>query len=747
MLRSLFISSTVLLLMILDARSEALSQNVIEGIILNEQTEDPLEAASVQVTGSEFGTVTDTDGKFVLADLPEGIHTLIIRHVGFQSIEKEFEFSTTDERITLEIKLSPTGVEYEDIIITASPTGSNISYQPARSFSPEELQQQSAVSFGEMLDGEPGISMRSFGPAPSRPIIRGFDGDRILILENGERMGDLSNTAHDHNISLDPLAADRIEVIRGPASLLYGSSALGGVINLITSDMPRNWSPGSGGNISLDASTMNDGVGGYGRYQYAQNTWAATGRFSYRGAGDLRTPEGRLPGTFIDNMEAAGGFGYQSDRFNTGVALSAIDHNFGLPEDPGDPDEEAEIRMNQQTLQGHANLESRGFFENTELRFHGSRLFQQEIETEYNSGGMPDEDIELEFLQFAINSTLTLHHRPIGPLAEGAWGLNLQTRQLEVGGEEIFTPGANDWSAAFFTFNELPLTDIISMQFGLRGESRSLHTRLNDAFPVANSRHTTHALSGSMGLNIRPVNQLELGAQLARAHRFPILEELYAEGVHFGAGVYESGDPGLDTEVGHGGDLFVLWKSSSMHAELSGFYYHFDNFIAFEPTGNVYTDSRNREWEIFEYRAGRSEVFGGEAQLSYVASEAFQLDGILDYVQGTNLDTRQPLPTMPPLRLRLQTRFDPGQWWLGGEIRHITSQERVAEHEFSTDGYTLLNLNAGIRFDAAGTHRISLRVDNLTDTLYRDHLSRIDRSEFGSPMPGRNINLAYRFIF
>ena len=727
--------------------SSAVGQQVLQGVVTDARTGEPLAAATVQVVDTEHNTVTESEGSFRISGVEQGSYTLLVRFIGYQNVVKEIDLADIDDRESVEISLEPIGVDLEDVIITASPTGSDITYQSAHSYSAEELQQRASASFGEMLDGEPGISMRSFGPAPSRPVIRGFDGDRVLILENGNRMGDLSNTAHDHNISLDPLAADYVEVVRGPASLLYGSSAIGGVVNLITSDMPRNWSPGSSGNLSLDGSSMNDGVSGYGRYQYGEESWATTGRLSYRSADDLRTPEGTLPGTFINNLEGSAGFGYRTDRFESGLTFSAIDHNFGLPEELDDPDEEAEIRMDQQSLQGRANWSNEGFIENIEWRLHGSRIFQQEVETEYEGNGIYDEDIELEFLQYAMNSTITLRHRPHGFFDEGAFGVSIESRNIDVGGEEAFTPGADSWTAALFTYNEVPLWNNLHLQFGFRGEARTFNTRTNDDFPDIDEQRTSRALSGSIGLNVNPLSNLELGAQFARSHRFPILEEFYADGVHFGMGVYERGEPTLNTEVGQGIDVFAMWENERIGAELSGFYYSLSDYIAFEPTGQIYTDDRERDWDIYEYNAREAEVLGGEAQLSVVLTEELSMAGVLDYVRGTNVDSDEPLPTMPPLRGRIKKRYETDNWWIGGTIRFVDDQNRVAAEEQSTSGYTLINMDTGFSFDAGGVHRVSLRVDNLTNILYRDHLSRVDRTEFGSPMPGRNFNLSYRFLF
>ncbi|MCH8548181.1 MAG: TonB-dependent receptor [Balneolaceae bacterium] len=741
-----FLQLAVVLMLFGAGSVEAGTNNTNEplrGEIVDANTGESVPGATVQIEELNRGTSTDADGEFRFNDLPDGEYMLIARSVAHQ--EKKITIShPADGYLTIEIE--PTVVRVDDVIVTASPFGRDVQYQSAQAFNVQNLQDRQASSFGEMLDGEPGIAMRSFGPAPSRPVIRGFDGDRLLILENGERMGDLSNTAHDHNISIDPLVADRVEVVRGPASLLYGSSALGGVVNIITSDIPRDWERGSSGTVALEGSSMNDGFGSFGRYQVGGDRWAATGRFSYRGADDLRTPAGRLPGTFIQNLEGSAGAAYRSDRFKGGFSFSAIDHNYGLPEEIDDPDEEAEIRMNQQSLQGSGQWTIGRFFDQIDFRMNASRLFQQEVELEFEDGGI-DEDIELEFLQHAMNATVTARHQPFGVVDTGIVGMNTHIRQLDVGGDEAFTPGIDNRSVALFTFHEIPLSDITRLQFGVRGETHSLSTRPNDDFPGMNETRSSSALSGSVGLNVRPFSGFEVGGQIARAHRFPILEELYADGVHFGAGVYERGNSDLQTEVGLGSDLFVKWGNSRVRAEVAGYWYHISDYVAFEPTGETFRDSRNREWDIYEYSAHDARLLGGEAQITFQLTERLETGVSADYVRGSRLDSDSPLPTMPPLRYRVQTRYDTGRWWAGGNLRMVNSQKRVVDGELPTDGYTLLDFYSGIRFDQNGMHRISLRVDNVANTLYRDHLSRIDRTEFGSPMPGRNVRLSYRFMF
>ncbi len=205
----------------------------------------------------------------------------------------------------MRIFLRPSFVDMDEVIITASPTGSAVNYQSSQAFNTMEMIRRSGVSLGEMLDGEPGLSSRSFGGGPARPVIRGFDGERLVVLENGERMGDIQSTAPDHAITLDPLGMSRVEVVRGPASLLYGSSALGGVINVFTEDFPTDWENGLHGGAAFQGATNNNLVSQSTGLIYGSEHHAVAGRFIYRTGSDSQTPSGPLPNTQLDSYTAS----------------------------------------------------------------------------------------------------------------------------------------------------------------------------------------------------------------------------------------------------------------------------------------------------------------------------------------------------------------------------------------------------------------------------------------------------------
>jgi iron complex outermembrane recepter protein len=695
---------------------------------------------NVMLEGTRTGTITDVNGHFRLLNVPGGRHSLVITGMGYVTERIEVEI-VPGRNLEINIELDYRGLDLNEVVVTSSPTARGFRYQPDNVFTGEQLQRRADISFGEMLDGEPGISMRSMGPTPSRPVIRGLDGDRILILQNGERMGDLSETAAGHAISLDPLSANRVEVVRGPASLLYGSSAIGGVINIMTGDIPDAWDNGPSGVVSLQGASNNNMGAGFGRYTWGNDNMAATGRFGYRKAGDVMTPQGMVPGTFMENYDGSLGMGFKNDNLNGGFNLSAGSLRYGIPEELDNPDESVEVRIRQQMMQGRLHFRVNDFFDRAQLRIHATRFLQQEVEIELEEG-IPDEHIEVEFNKMNVSSTLTLQHRPVWVFDRGAFGLNIYGRRIGITGEDGFTPDEERMNLAIFTFQEVPLSRILRFQFGGRLDFLRAQALPNDFSDIDLSR-STFVYAGSAGLNLRPSDSWEFGGQIARSHRYPMLEELFAYGPHLCAGLYEIGSVNLKDEIGYGSDLFARWTKGPFSMEAAGFYNLFHNYIIMMPTGE--TDMASG-LPVVEYTGDRAAMYGGEVSTSLEILKGLNAGLSIDYVVGQRLnDQREYLPFMPPFRFSGNIEYDFGKGWAGTRLRAVSRQGRVAPEEDVTDGYTLIDFNAGLRLNSTGKHVIVFRVQNLLDTVYRDHLTRIEERNY--PMPGRNFNLAYRWFF
>ena len=711
------------------------------GHIINAADGEHIPFINVLVKDTRIGTITDASGHYILTNIPIGEHTLIVTGMGFET--KAIDFSIqAKQTIEIDVEVVPTDINLDAIVITSSPTASGFRYQPDMSYMGEELQKRSEISFGEMLNNSPGVAMRSMGSTPARPVIRGMDGDRILVLENGERMGDISETSADHSIALDPLAASRVEVIRGPASLLYGSSALGGVINIITTDIPDRWDHGSHGVFSLQGATMNKMGAGFGRYTYGNDKWSATGRVAYRESSEINTPDGVIPGTSMSNLDAAAGFGFNSSNKSGGLSFSIANQVYEIPEFIDDPNQGVEIQMQRQAVQGRTNIERKGFFDKAQVRFNATRMYQQEVEYEW-VGEQRDDEIELEYEKYSLSSTATIQHKPFSFFDRGAVGFNLHAHNLDIRGEDVYTPGEVRVNLGAFTFQEIPLSNKMRLQAGLRIDFQHTSAIFGDNTSQTNGIRNALNYTGSLGFNHRPIEGLEVGGQFARSHRNPSVEELYADGIHLGAGVYEIGNTNLKDEVGQGGDLFIRWTSDIIEVELASFVNAFKNYIIFEPTGNFDPKSG---YPIFQYSGDEARLIGGELSTTIKPFKGFEIGLGSDFVNGRRITNGNDyLPFIPPFRFMASLEYDFNAGWIGASLVSAAKQNRVAPDEDETEGYTLLGLSAGYRQSKYGNHVLILRVDNLLNQRYRDHLSRIEDRNF--PMPGRNISLAYRWFF
>jgi iron complex outermembrane receptor protein len=716
----------------------------IYGHVLDAKTGEHLPFVNMLVKGTRIGTTTDATGHYFLANLPPGEQTLLVSALGYRQAQLNF-VAISGKSVEANISLEPEAVELQEVVLSANPTASGFRYQPDAVLLGEMLQRKSEVSFGEMLNGQAGLAMRSMGSAPGRPVIRGLGGDRVLILENGERMGDVSETSADHAISLDPLAASRIEIVRGPAGLLYGPSALGGVVNVLTSDIPDQQGGSSGGMLALHGASMNKMGSGFGRYTFAKNNQAFTTRFAYRKAGNITTPEGLLPGTRMNNLDASAGWATEGKYGIGGISLSANNQRYEIPDKIDIEGESVEIRTRRINIQGRWNGKRNGFFDRYQIRFNTVNFNQKEIEITSPPAGSYNEFTGLAYNQISLNGTLTLQHKAFTFFDRGATGLSLQLKKMDINGPEAFTPGEIRYNTGLFTFQEIPLSDKFRLQMGLRSDLQYLAALKNDVFQDVGDKRFRVNYTGSVGFNHRPMQGWEIGAQFARSHRNPTVTELFAHGPHLGAGTYEIGKPELQDEVGHGGDMFIRFERKLHKAELALFVNNFLNFISFEPAG--YNDPASG-YPVFTYQGREARLVGGELQFSTSPVKGLELAIVADYVHGKMRPdpfSWQPLPSIPPFRFSTTVEYNRERWWAGAKVQSAAAQNRIAPGEDATAGYTLLGFHGGLRMSKAGRHVIGFRLDNALNTSYRDHLSRVE--DRGYPMPGRNFSATYRWYF
>ncbi len=721
----------------------ATAQHTVTGRV-TDKDDNPVVGAAVTVEGTTTGVATATDGTFRL-ELSEGRHTLVVRHVGLRTEYRRITLPDMAGSV-IEITLAEEVLQSEQILITASLLQRITRYQPVRSYHTDEVQQRNTTSIGTLLDGEPGVAMRSMGPAPARPVVRGMDGERIQVLQNGMKMGDISSTAHDHAVILDPMTAARVDIVRGPASLLYGSSALGGLVNVHTDDIVQTWSGGVGGYTGLEAQSATRGIAGATRWNYGTDAMNLTLRGSARQTGDMRTPIGAIPDTDLRSVHLGTGLSWKRSGGFSGASVSWADQCYGIPEDPDDPQEEIRLSMQRLAVQGLSNHGlDHSFWERAEFRLTYNYYHHEEREYEYLlDGTLDDEDLELKVTQNHVQGDLLLQHGRGSVLRDGTAGVTLEYRDSRVGGDEALTPDARALTLAGFLLEELELAPDLMMQAGLRMEWNRVSARANEGFPDAVDQRSRGVWAAALGLNRTLGSSMQLGMQIARSHRTPSMEELFADAAHLAAGRYETGNPSLGNEIGYGIDFFADYTGSNNRIHLALFANRISNYIRLQPLG--LTDPV-RGLPVMEYIGSDALLAGGEFQFRQQAGRELQLYFNADYIHASELSAgeNRPLPFMPPLRMAIGMEYDAGRWWSRAQVRHTLSQERTAPDEAATDAYTLTNLAAGLRLGSNHVHTATLSVDNLFNVTWRDHLSRIEQRDI--PMMGRNVRLSYRFYF
>ncbi len=718
----------------------AQAQQTITGQVRHAQTLKPMAEVAITVEGTSLVAVTDSDGRFSIAAVPAGLHHLLITHPGFVPLRPEVRIGTGPPA-PLDVLLAP-GVHYTEVV-SVSPDARDPfeSYQPTSTLLGHDLARQLQGTLGATLQAEPGVAERSFGPGPSRPVIRGLDGDRVLILEDGQRVGDLSSQSGDHGVAVNPTSASRIEVVRGPATLLYGASAIGGLVNVISETIPTTKVEGTHGGVTIDLGSAAREVAPSADVRWGNGRLAVNLGASGRRTDDVRSPDG-----VIENSQSRGAFAnigaaWTAEKGFIGASYGYDDTEYGVPFV-----EEGRIQLTPTRhmvgIKAAANGLG-GFLDGFRASFASRRYRHTEFE---------GDEAGTRFSNDTSEADIHLKHRAAGRLSGtiGGWFLD---RQFAATGEEALSPPVRERGAAAFVYEELEWPHV-TLQFGGRVNHASF--RPEEGLPA---REFTD-VSGSLGLLLRPAaanEQVTIAFSVARAARNPALEELYFFGPHIGNFAFEIGNSALESEKALGFDASVRWRARLVHGEVTYFRNRIDDYIFRNPISEEEFDRRfgheihadadghSEALPVIEFIAADSVVQGVEAQAHVELDNGFGVELGLDYVHGTLRSTNEPLPRIPPLRFRGGLMYRRNAFQTGVQATTTAKQDRVFGEETPTDGYNLLKLFASYSF---GTDRVvntvTARLDNATDELYRNHLSLI--KDF-VPEMGRNFKLVYSLRF
>ena len=624
-----------------------------------------------------------------------------------------------------------------------------------------DLMRDLRPSLGETLARQPGVTTSFFGPGASRPILRGMDADRVRILTDGIGSFDVSSMSADHAVALNPLTADRIEVIRGPASLLYGSSAIGGVVNLtdhrITREVPLEWahidlsaalaSAASERSLAglVDLPLGNEGLVAHADGSFQQAGDYLAGGYIYSrtlrdkaevaGMPEVADTRGRVPNSDSRTWQAAAGLSWIDTGGNLGFSVSRLSSNYGIPnrlvpaaEDQPAPEEDVRIDMRQTRVDVRGELVLSGAFDRITTRFGWADYRHDELE---QTG-----EIGASFLSKGLEGRMELVQRAHGGW-KGASGLQYIARRLQAVGEEAAIPANQSTQLGLFTVQSKDFG-----AFALEAGARYEHASVQSA--KAGFSRSFDAWSGSIGVSVPLADGVRLSASLTHAERAPSPEELLTDGPHMATMSYEVGNPDLLPEHSHGFEAVLRGRGGGWHMEVSGFFNRFHNYIYLAPTADI-----NDGLPVFAYRQADARYWGMEAEGSLRLAEPgdFKVDltGLVDFVRADLLGGGGSVPRIPPLRFIAGLEAEGDMFGGRLEAEHATRQGRVAASETPTDGWTMLNASVTWRpWGKARQTAIVASLNNLTGAEARRHSSVLKDV---APLPGRDFRLSARFTF
>lgn len=701
----------------------------------------PLAQARVTLLRVSRSTTTDARGHYEFRNVPRGSYRAQAALIGYAPAVRAVTVEEGGDA-RLEFELEATPLALDEIQVTATPVEADARAvaRATTQLSGKALERNLAGTVAQTLAAQPGIRVRYNGPAAAVPIMRGLSGDRILILQDGQRSSDLAGSAVDHAVTIDPLTAQRIEVVRGPATLLYGNNALGGVVNVISGDIPGAVPRGLEGVVAAQTESALPGGGSSFRLSAPlAERWAVSVRGGARRAGDVRIGDDpvlgdRLGNTDSRNWNAAAGLGFVGARTTGGASARAYQFAYGLPVPPGsDP-----VRLRGERYEGNARaqveLASR-FFPSVRV----DATVQDYAHDELDDAG----DVQMAFALRTRTANVLVRQGALGPFAEGAWGVSGLDKEYASTGPAALTPAADSRGWGVFGFQELaPRPDGPALQLGARFDHYGITSKDSPKFGAGVER-TFRALSGSAGVRVPFSEALSAAVTVARSFRAPTVEELFSGALHAGTGSVEYGTPTLAAERGIGVEGVVKLRDRRWNGQFAAYQNRIQNYVHLLAQPDTVVDGD--PVSVFRYGQSDATLRGVEGSLEWAARPDLVLGLSGDALHASQADGT-PLSFMPAPRAGMLARWDNGTFSLGGELHHELRQDRVGSaDESATGAHSVLRLDGGVRFTRGGVvHSVTLRGENLGNELHREATSRI--KDF-APGPGRNLALVYRAVF
>ena len=724
----------------------------------------PIVGATVRLLELDRVQHTGASGQFTFTDVPIGKYRLFVAVSGYASATKLVTVTVGTTAATFDLLES--AVPLREIVVSASPIArtTNDTYQPTASKSQVEFLNSTGTSFAEKISDLPGVTVRSLGSAPSRPILRGLSDNEVLVLENGLRMGDIATYDPAHATPIEATAVSQIDVVRGPATILYGPSTIGGVVNVITDIVPIASDHPLSGTAVLESNSVNNGVAGY-----LSNVYSNGGQ-AFRVSGglvrgrDVHIPSGayedpgsgtvfnldRMPQTFDRSGEAGAGYSYQGGFGTIGIGGKHFEMNYGIPGVPPNadfanvPPTTSRIAQRRNTLEMRSVFNAGGAFAK-QVRVSASYndYNHSEFPTAEDSSGVSDPEAN-HFHKRQLNGVIQVQHQPLGKL-QGTLGLWTNIENLTIEGDEPLGPNSVTTGLAGYAYEEFLATENTRFQAGLRYDYNRIQTKpfaesTDSVFRTLNASRLSNALTASLGVVEQITSEVTGSLNVARSFRTPTVQELFANGLDAPSGTYSIGTASLGPETGFGVDASLRGNFMHVAFELSPFVNYINHYMYGFLRGDTIQD-----FPVRQFAATDARLTGFEASVTVQPAQHFALEASSDYVNAQDTRRNAPLPFTPPLRGLLRGTYQDETHMGLVEWRAAARQTRLGEGDTPTSGYGVLNLGVGMRLVYHGlVDNISIHCDNVFDRVYRDNLSVI--KDF-IPQPARGFRLNYELLY
>ena len=736
MKRLIFCLFTIFLIQTVEGTVLARNPSIL-GQVIDAETGTPLVDVHVSLLHKVENTSlfrTGRTGEFRFDEIVQGTYTLRFERVGYETLDQEIVVNADSTAMTVKLKRSP--LQLGEVVVTpGDEEHTHFEKTTDLNLSVQELGQQMGATIAETLSGEVGIAQRTMGRAAARPVIRGMGGDRLLILEDGGRTGDKSASAADHAVAIDPTTATNIEITRGPASLIYGSSALGGVVNVKREIIPQTLPHRPTMNLTFQGESVNSGLTGTTGLTIPIGDLAWRLELNRRHTDDTHTPIGVLENTSLSQTNFSTGVSMVKDWGHFGISGGSYRSDYGIPGSPEGHIQGVTIDLDRQRYEGNFEYGfQQSFLEKLKLHSTYTRYQHQEIESNNTLG------VEFGLLTYNLSALAYMH----GDAVAGIWG---EYRDHATGGF-YWTPHTREMSLAGFYFKQKQLNDDLTLQGAIRYDVRRIEPFEDGAVTRAGAvqqRDFGGVSSAASGI-YHWDDHLETGATLMKTFRTPGIEELFSDGPHLASYSYEIGNAELGSEDGFGTEAFLRYSAKRVKLNFTVFRNQIYSYLIPSNTGEKEWGSGAAGWLwIYQYRGQDAVLDGAEFSVDAEIVSRLQAQVRMSYVRGTLADSGSPLERIPPLNGKVALRYVTRPLKVHFTARLSDGQYRLSEFEEATDGYIVYDVGFQLAFPVWQLqHQAVVTIENIFDTEYRQHLSRIKSV---MPEPGRNMKLLYRLNF